>query len=235
MECMTQKQISALAVRLKMLIERRWPDRGGQSRAAEAFGVTPANLSRYLSGKTVPTTETLMKMAEVLGVSLSDLEGVGPKVSDKGTFSLPNCGWVPAGKLADAATADDVIRFHEWFGGNGVYTLDVRGDSMMGAGIFNHDVIVVRPAEHAAEGDIVVAEVNGEKTVKQFNMVDGKPTLLAFNDEFPPVVLTEHDNARLVGVVIGGAWLKKRRRVPTKPTYEKKATVPVKPPAKSKK
>lgn len=222
MEHMTQKQITALAARLALLVGRKWPERGGQSRAAEAFGVTPASLSRYLSGKTVPTTETLMKMAEVLGVSLSDLEGVGPKVADKGAFSLPNLGWVPAGKLADAASKNDRVAFHEWFGGDGVYTLDVRGDSMMGAGIFNHDIIVVKQTDHADPDDIVVAEVNGEKTVKQLGMTDGKLSLLSFNDDFPPIILSESDNARICGVVIGGAWLKKRRRVPTKPTYEKK-------------
>lgn len=223
MDGMTQKQISALATRLKYLIERRWPDRGGQSRAAEAFGVTPANLSRYLNGKTVPSTETLMKMAEVLGVSLADLEGVGPKVADRGAFSLPNCGWVPAGKLADPATAAEMTRFHDMFGGDGVYTLDVRGDSMVGAGIFNHDLLVVRPVEYADAGEIVVAEVNGEKTVKMLGVKDGRMCLLAFNDGYPPVFFTDDDDVRIVGLVIGGVWERNRRRQPPKPAYSKSA------------
>ncbi len=216
---MTQKRKTALAARLTHLVDQKWTVR---AKAAQEIGIPAANLSRYLSGEKVPGTRTMMKFADALGVFLADLEGVGPKVADRGTFSLPNLGWVPAGKLADAASKQEMTTFHEMFGGDGMYTLDVRGDSMMGAGIFNHDVIVVKPATGADPGDIVVADVNGEKTVKTLGQVGGKLALLSFNDDYEPIILSERDDVAICGVVVGGVWLKKRRRVPAKPTYDKK-------------
>ena len=53
-------------------------------------------------------------------------------------------------------------------GEDGDYILRVRGESMKNAGIFEGDYVVVRPAEEAGDGEIVVALIGEEATVKRF-------------------------------------------------------------------
>lgn len=208
---MSKKRRTPLSERLTRLVDAKW---GTRSAAAREMGISAANLSRYLNGEKIPSMKTLLRFAHHLQMSLADLEGIGPKVSDRGAFSVPNLGWVPAGKLADAAETADTTRFHEIFDGDGLFTLEVRGDSMVEAGIYDRDLIVVRSADHADPGDIVVADVNGQKTVKQLNMVGGRLTLIAFSPDYEPITLTERDDVSICGVVIGGLWQRDRRRLP---------------------
>src|SRR5262245_28694427 len=67
----------------------------------------------------------------------------------------------------------------DWFGSRAddIFSLRVRGESMIGAHIVDGDVVVVRRQEHAQPGDIVVALVDGEATVKRFGR-DGQAVVL---------------------------------------------------------
>jgi repressor LexA len=94
----------------------------------------------------------------------------------------------------------------DWFGGKGedVFSLRVHGESMIGAHIVEGDVVVVRRQDHAQPGDIVVALVDDEATVKRFGR-DGNTVV--FKPEHPtmvPIVVRpgEHE-VRILGKVIG--------------------------------
>lgn len=81
------------------------------------------------------------------------------------------------------------------------FILRVEGWSMMGAGIFDGDEVVVDRAIEAAQGDIVVAVVNGELTIKRLGRVDGRIALLPDNPHFKPVLLNDDETMEVWGVV----------------------------------
>lgn len=71
------------------------------------------------------------------------------------------------------------------------FALLVRGDSMIQAGIFNGDYLVVRQQNHALNGEIVVAMVNGDATVKRFYKEKGQFRLQPENDAMQPIITRE--------------------------------------------
>jgi DNA polymerase V len=79
----------------------------------------------------------------------------------------------------------------------------VDGDSMIDAGIFDGDYLVVDRALDARENDIVVASVNGEFCVKVLNLQHNPPLLLPQNKNYSPIVITPDTDFLLFGVVTG--------------------------------
>jgi len=79
------------------------------------------------------------------------------------------------------------------------FALRVRGDSMIEAGILEGDMVIVRQQETAEEGDIVVAQVEDEATVKRFRRKDGRPFLEPANPNYSPI---KDVPFQIVGVVV---------------------------------
>ena len=80
----------------------------------------------------------------------------------------------------------------------GCFALRVRGDSMIGAGIFSGDKVVVRPQQNADDGQIVVALIDDEATVKRLRRGHGQIWLMPENDNYDPI---DGTNARIIGIV----------------------------------
>jgi repressor LexA len=80
-----------------------------------------------------------------------------------------------------------------------LFALRVRGDSMKNAGILHGDVVIVRSLSEALDGDIVVALVGEEATVKRFRQKNGSPVLYPENPDFEPIV---SPNITIIGKVI---------------------------------
>ena len=68
-----------------------------------------------------------------------------------------------------------------------VFMLRVRGESMIGAGIYNNDLVIVYPTKDIKNGDMVVALIEGEATVKRFVKVSTRTYLKAENPKFPNI------------------------------------------------
>jgi repressor LexA len=75
-----------------------------------------------------------------------------------------------------------------------LFALRVSGESMIGAGIFDGDLVVARQQNTARTGDIVVALVEGQATVKRFAKKGGKTLLVAENTAFPPIEIRSEDS-----------------------------------------
>lgn len=82
----------------------------------------------------------------------------------------------------------------------GCFALRVRGDSMVNAGILDGDKVVVRPQENAEDGQIVVARIEDEATVKRLSLRNGQVWLLPENDAYAPI---DGTYAQIVGIVRG--------------------------------
>ena len=85
-----------------------------------------------------------------------------------------------------------------WEGEPGCFALRVRGESMIGAGILDGDKVVVRPQSTADDGQIVVARIGDEATVKRLRRRNGQVWLMPENPAFDPIDGTE---AELIGLV----------------------------------
>ncbi|RAS14972.1 SOS response UmuD protein [Microvirgula sp. AG722] len=83
------------------------------------------------------------------------------------------------------------------------FMVRANGDSMTGAHIFNNDVLVVDKGRSPSSGDIVVASVEGEFTVKRLQMDRGRPVLRAENPAYPDIVPTYDQEMVIWGVVTG--------------------------------
>ena len=86
------------------------------------------------------------------------------------------------------------------WGDPGCFGLRVRGDSMINAGILPGDTVIVRPQSSADDGQIVVARIGDEATVKRLRRRNGQVWLLPENDAYDPIDGTE---AELIGLVKG--------------------------------
>jgi repressor LexA len=85
-------------------------------------------------------------------------------------------------------------------GSDDVFILNVSGDSMMNAGILDHDRIIAQRQDYAQNGDIVVALLDDEATVKRFFVEDGRVRLQPENDNYKPIYAR---NVDVLGKVIG--------------------------------
>lgn len=85
-----------------------------------------------------------------------------------------------------------------WDGDPSCFALRVRGDSMINAGIFSGDVVVVRPQPTADDGQIVVARLEDEATVKRLRRRNGQIWLMPENEAYAPI---DGTYAQIVGVV----------------------------------
>ena len=80
----------------------------------------------------------------------------------------------------------------------GCFALRVRGDSMLGAGILSGDKVVVRPQQTADDGQIVVARIGDEATVKRLRRRHGEIWLMPENDAYSPI---DGTHAEIIGIV----------------------------------
>ena len=115
---------------------------------------------------------------------------------------LPLVGYVAAGQpvLAEE-NIEDYISVPEVAGGaDGEYLLRIRGDSMKNAGILEGDFVVVRPQDTAQEGDVVVALLGEEATVKRFFREADHIRLQPENETMEPIRSKE---VKVLGRVVG--------------------------------
>lgn len=80
----------------------------------------------------------------------------------------------------------------------GCFALRVRGDSMINAGIFSGDKVVVRPQQTADDGQIVVARIGDEATVKRLRRRHGEIWLMPENDRYSPI---DGSQVEIIGIV----------------------------------
>ncbi|MCE5252726.1 MAG: transcriptional repressor LexA [Actinomycetia bacterium] len=116
--------------------------------------------------------------------------------------AVPLVGRVAAGVplLADE-NVEDSLEIPKFLAGEGrCFALRVTGTSMIKAGILDGDIVVVRQQETADDGDIVVALLEDEATLKRFFREAGRVRLQPENDALEPIIT---ENPRIVGKVTG--------------------------------
>ena len=115
---------------------------------------------------------------------------------------VPVVGRVAAGTPITAVeNIDEYLSLpYSLLGTEDVFILNVTGDSMINAGIFDKDKIIAQKQDYAQNGDIVVAMIDDEATVKRFFVENGRVRLQPENDNYEPIYAKKVD---ILGKVIG--------------------------------
>ncbi len=83
------------------------------------------------------------------------------------------------------------------------FALKVKGDSMINAGIFEEDIVIVMPNKNASNGEIIIALIGEEATVKRFEVSGDKTFLIPENNIYQPIEVTNREDFSIVGKVVG--------------------------------
>ncbi|MEW5993317.1 MAG: transcriptional repressor LexA [Candidatus Zixiibacteriota bacterium] len=123
-----------------------------------------------------------------------------------GVGRVPLVGSVPAGLPIDAIeNVEGEIAVDTTFLPKGdTFTLKVSGDSMKNAGILDGDLVIVRKQQVAQKGDIVVAIIGGEATVKRYVPSGRTIRLQPENEDYEPIIVQQRSGEfRIAGKVVG--------------------------------
>jgi repressor LexA len=118
----------------------------------------------------------------------------------------PVVGRVAAGRpLLAEENIEDMMQLPKEWAPAGAFLLKVQGNSMEGAHILDGDYVLVHPLQTAADGEIVVALIGDEATVKRFYRTDRGITLRAENPKYEPIEIEkgEAQSFSVVGKVMG--------------------------------
>ena len=116
------------------------------------------------------------------------------KKSEGNSYNVPVIGQVAAGTpILTAQNFDGYIGFssEKKYQPDLLFALHVKGDSMKDIGILNGDIVVVEKREYADNGEIVVAMIDDEATVKRFFKENGRYRLQPENSEMQPIYADE--------------------------------------------
>ncbi len=125
----------------------------------------------------------------------------GAETETRGSITLPLVGRVAAGMpiLAEQNIEDTFTVPTEIATDASSFILEVHGESMINVGIYNGDYIIVREQHSATNGEIIVAMIDGEATVKTFYKEQGRVRLQPENDTMEPIYA---DNPTILGKVV---------------------------------
>lgn len=179
----------------------------------ERFGLLRrrANRARSLEvtpgGQSVAEQNKPTNLAAALGM-IGQVRQAAQARAITSTAQVPLVGRIAAGEPvlseADYQAVFELPR--ELVGSGDLFMLRVQGDSMIGAGILDGDCVVVRRQPQAANGDIVVALLDGETTVKELELKAGwgeyeGMRLLPANEAYVPIEVSP-DRIVILGVVV---------------------------------
>ncbi len=161
-----------------------------------AFGISSTNGVRYYL--------RLLEKSGQLKRSGRISRGLGAAApSAPALAGIPLLGRVAAGQpILAQESLEGLLSPEEFFGRNeGVFALRVRGDSMIEAGILEGDYVIVRQQATARSGEIVVALLGEEATVKHYRPRPDGAELVPANKSYQPITVGPDAEFRILGVV----------------------------------
>ena len=170
-----------------------------------ALGNTPSvrEIGTALSIRSTSTVHKYLKQLESAGyIHMRTGTNRNIKIADPTAMQIPVMGTVTAGQpilAVENITEYLPIDLQRGYSPKELLALKVRGDSMINAGILDGDIIVVHRTPVAANGEIVVALIEDEATVKRFYKENGHFRLMPENEAYEPIIV---DEVRILGRVV---------------------------------
>lgn len=168
----------------------------------------PPSVREMCAGLGISSTATIVyhlkKLEEQGKLSREKSRNRAIEVSGVSMLSgIPVVGKVAAGiPITATENVEDTLSFSQNLFGeqDELFILKVQGESMINAGIFDGDKIVVHKQENAENGEIVVAMIDGEATVKRFYKEKNQIRLQPENDFMSPIIVKD---VQILGTVVG--------------------------------
>lgn len=163
----------------------------------EAFEITSTNGVRYYL--------SMLERAGHLKRSSKLSRGIELSQTARPRTGIPILGRVAAGQpILAEENFEGRLDTDEAFGdASALFALRVRGDSMVDAGILDKDYVIVRQQDRATAGQIVVAMLEDEATVKRYQPRRDRIELVAENPRYEPIVVERGTPFRILGIVKG--------------------------------
>ena len=171
------------------------------------FPPTRAEIAEQLGFRSPNAAEEHLKaLARKGAIEMMPGASRGIRIIEDQQLGLPIIGRVAAGEpiLAQEHIEDHCEIPANWFKPEANFLLEVHGESMINIGIMDGDLIAVHKTETARNGQIVVARVEEDVTVKRYQKNRNKVTLLPENDDFEPIeVNLKETNFSIEGLYVG--------------------------------
>ena len=186
------------------------------SELSQRTGLSKARISQYVNGKFIPKSDAILLMAEVLGVSELWLMGKTADMNPTTPETIPcpeNISPLRQRRfpvLGEIACGLPVLAVEDTDGGyvtaadtDADFCLTAKGDSMIGARIFDGDEVFIQRTDVVENGEIAAVVVDGEATLKRvyFYPAEGKLVLTAENPAYAPLIFSGHEleNIHILG------------------------------------
>lgn len=171
------------------------------------FPPTRAEIPEQLGFRSPNAAEEHLKaLARKGAIEMMPGASRGIRIIEDQQLGLPIIGRVAAGEpiLAQEHVEDHCEIPANWFKPDADFLLEVHGESMINIGIMDGDLIAVHKTDTARNGQIVVARVEDDVTVKRYQKNRNKVILHAENDDFEPIeVNLKESNFAIEGLYVG--------------------------------
>ena len=173
---------------------------------ANALGVTEATAQRYESGEIKNLKHNfVLEMSKLFKCTPAYLRGWDENdcTAPRGTAGrLPLLGKIAAGQPILAE--EECEYYYPIEDARADFCLKVRGDSMIGAGIKDGDIVLIRKQDCVDDGEIAAVLVEDEATLKRVYITDEAVTLISENPKYKPMIYTKRQckNIRILGKAV---------------------------------
>lgn len=193
-----------------------------QQQVADFIGISQNNYSYWENGKVKIDNISLQRLSELFGVSVDYLLGrenhttidttpraakikdlaIKDEVELNDFYPVPLLGSVVAGVPIESQEDLEGYVYISFKPKEEYFALRVHGESMINAGIRDNSILIVHKQAYANCGDIVVAMLNGEQTVKRFKMYGDNIFLMPENPAFEPIPVLKGADFLILGKVV---------------------------------
>jgi repressor LexA len=208
---LTDRQSEILSLIQQAIAQTGFPPT--RAEIAQALGFKSANAAedhlRALEKKgfitLTPGASRGIRLTQAADLSADKTSASGLLEKAISALTLPLIGRVAAGSpiLATENISGELSVDINLFSKQPDYLLEVRGLSMRDAGILDADLLAIKKVQEARSGQIVVARIGEEVTVKRLNIQKGRIQLDPENPDFEPIVVLDSDNFAIEGLVVG--------------------------------
>lgn len=176
---------------------------------SEKSGVPIQTLSKIFAGITPnPRIDTVEAIEKALGINrVIDDESAIKQIGGYDLLSqeksiIPLVGQVVAGKPIESPEYLEGYVYVSYKNPDEYFALKVKGDSMINAGITERSILIVHKQNCAENGDIIIASIDGESTVKRYREDKGAVFLVPENPNYSPIFVSPESNFYIFGKVV---------------------------------
>jgi repressor LexA len=198
---LTERQQQVLDYISHTVVERGYPP--SVREIGDAVGLSSPSSVHAILNALVEAGAIRKDPSKPRAIVVVDQKMPAARSSDERVRDVPVLGRIAAGTpILAAEHVEEVLPLPvDLVGNDPVFLLEIKGDSMIGAGILDGDLVAVRSQPDALDGEIVAALIDGEEaTVKRLRREAGKVILVSENPSYEPMVFS--DGVELVGKVV---------------------------------